>query len=144
MIRRAFLDDVPAIRDLMASKVRGFLNTDVSFSPLSYEAKVAQFITSGSDDATCLVSEVCGNIAAAILLYVIVHPTIGERVGLEASWLADPRFAGHGYRILKAARLWFKSRGARRYFIACNDDRTARMLELTGHRQTERVYEQVL
>jgi GNAT superfamily N-acetyltransferase len=144
MIRRAFLDDVPAIRDLMASKVRGFLNTDVSFSPLSYEAKVAQFITSGSDDAACLVSEVRGNIAAAILLYVIEHPTIGERVGLEASWLADPRFAGHGMRLLKAAESWFKSRGARRYFVACNDDRTARMLELTGHRQTERVFEHMV
>jgi GNAT superfamily N-acetyltransferase len=144
MIRWASLEDVPAIRDLMASKVPSFLNDGVTFSPDSYEAKVAEFIVSSGRETACFVSDVDGHIAAAILLYVIEHPTIGERVGLEASWLADPRFAGHGHRLLKPAEAWFREHGATRYFVGCSDDRTARMLERTGHRQTERVFEKKL
>lgn len=143
MIREATAADIPAISALMAEKVTGFLNKDVQFSPDTYQAQIGRFID-GSEDMVCLVSDADGALGAVILAYVIPHPTIGERVGGEATWAAHKSFPGHGRKILNAAEQWFRARGAKRYFVNCNDNRTAKLLELTGFNQTERVFEKCL
>lgn len=144
MIRYAVFDDIPAISALMASKVPHFRNKDICFSINSYEQKLEAAIAHGGNECACFVADVDGTVAAAILCYIILHPTIGERVGMEATWVADPRFPGRGAAILKTAAGWFRERGVRRFFVACNDDRTARLLELLGLSETERIFEKVL
>jgi N-acetylglutamate synthase-like GNAT family acetyltransferase len=144
MIRKAVPADIPAISALMAEKVPGFLNKGVRFSPSTYEEQVSKFIISGEENAVCLVSDVGNEVAAVILAYVIAHPTIGEVIGGEATWAAHKRFAGHGRKVLSAAEDWFRARGATRFFVNCNNDRTARLLELSGFTQTERTFEKVL
>ena len=142
MIRRAVLSDIPAISALMGEKVPRFKNTDVRFCAETYEAQLA--ILLGLGEAACFVSEVEGEIAAAILCCVLLHPTIGERIGMETTWVASARFAGHGRLVLKAAEDWFRAQGVKRCFAACNEDRTAKLLTLLGFCETERVFEKML
>ncbi len=143
MIRRALFDDIPAISALMAQKVQFFKNQDICFCQDAYEAKLAAAIGGFHDDVACFVSDAGKDLAAAILCYVILHPTIGERVGAEATWIADPRYAGHGRRVLEAAEGWFKEHRVRRLMVACNSTRTMKLLELLGYRETERTFEKV-
>lgn len=144
MIRRMREEDVAPVCALMESKVSHFRNRDVRFSFKTYALQLARLLNSDNEDVACFVSEAQNSIAAAILCYVIVHPTIGERVGGEATWIADPRFPGHGRKVLAVAEKWFRGRGARRYFINCSDERTAKLLGHLGLAETERVFEKVL
>jgi hypothetical protein len=144
MIRRMRREDIPAVCKLMAAKVPHFRNHGVLFSFQTYALHLSRLLGSDNEDVACFVSEAQNSIAAAMLCYVIVHPTIGERVGGEATWVADPKFPGHGRKVLSAADEWFRGRGARRYFINCNDERTARLLGHLGLAETERVFEKVL
>jgi GNAT superfamily N-acetyltransferase len=143
MIRRGKHTDIPAIVRLMAAKVPGFLNFGIQFAPEAYEIRVRQFI-GGRTDMACFVSEINGEVAAAILVYAAFHPTIGETVGNEATWVSDPRHPGQGRAVLKAAEEWYKQQGCLRCFAGSNSERTNRLLELLGFHHTERVFEKVL
>lgn len=144
MIRRGSGSDIPEMSAMMAANVPRMRNKGVLFAPGPYEQQLRRFMFSTSPDVCCLVSEANNCVAAFILCYIIEHPAIGERVGGEASWLAHHKFPGHGRAVLKAAITWFGERGAARVFIGCNDDRTARLLELLGLNQTERLFEKVI
>lgn len=146
MIRRATSSDVPAISELMASKVPHFRNEGVHFSAETYEAQLLALMAleRAGGDAVCFVSEAGDILAAAIVCCVVLHPTIGERIGTEVTWAAKKEFAGHGRLVLKAAEDWFRERGVSRFFAACNDDRTAQLLMLLGFNETERVFEKML
>jgi hypothetical protein len=144
MIRRAAAHDISEIVALRSATIPKLLNRDVRFSPGTFAEKVRRFVQPSNPDLECFVSEASGRVVAVVLCYAMVHPDIGEKVGAEASWLADPKFPGHGRAVLKRAEEWYRERGAKRVFAACNDDRTQRLLELLGYHQTERVFEKLL
>lgn len=144
MIRRGQPRDIPQIVALRAHAIPQLLNWDVHFAPDLFAEKVRRFIEDPSGAMRCFVSEAPGQIAAVVLSFVMVHPDIGDMIGCEASWLANPKFPGHGRLVLKVAEEWYREQGAKRVFVACNDDRTAKLLDLLGYHQTERVFEKLL
>lgn len=147
MIRRGQPRDIPAIIALRKATIPGLLNFDVHFDEGRYTQKVFNFIEPEPKNrnlVSCFVSEVQWKPVAVVLAFVMVHPDIGDMIGCEASWLANPKFPGHGRLVLKAAEEWYREQGAKRVFVACNDDRTAKLLDLLGYHQTERVFEKLL
>lgn len=91
-----------------------------------------------------LVSESNGQVTGMLGLIVYEHLISGETVGGEVFWWVDPEARGDGIRLLRAAEITAKERGAKHMQMISPNDRLGNLYMRRGYKFMETTYVRAL
>jgi GNAT superfamily N-acetyltransferase len=142
MIREATADDRERIVEMgMSFAVVSEYNETVAAKPGVIGETIDRMLA--SPDGVILVAEIEGVVMGMIGMVAYEHPYSGDRTAQEMFWWVDPSTRGSsiGIKLLRAAEVWAKERGAKAMQMVAPNASVASLYSRLGYRRLETAYQ---
>lgn len=97
-----------------------------------------------SPDALVLVAERDGVLIGMLGAMAFQHPMSGEYTVSEMFWWMQPEHRGQGLRLMRAAEVWAKDRGAVRMLMIAPTESVGKLYQRLGYAALETSYQRSL
>lgn len=145
VLRRADLDDVPALIEMAADFIANgdYWGERRTFAPVDFAHHLIALIR--SPVAGFFVAEDDTGELAGTIAHVITHDIFSGGVrALKLHWFVKPEYAGLGLRLERHARQWAADQGATGLTMSAVNDDAAALLTRLGYQRTEALYHKVI